>query len=1179
MALKVIKGGVGSGKTQLLLEEIIARSQAEPGGRFLVLVPEQYTNSVQARLLKLHPQRAMLNIDVLSFHRLAQRAFAVCGRQPELLDDVGKTFLVERAALKLKKSKQLMAVGANVTRAGSAVELKTLMTELALYRVTPEKLREAAGDGADGFAVKQRDLALIYETYENEIGKRFTTAEDEPAALARILEKSGLADGAVIALDGFTGFTPAQLPLVKELMRLSSDMLAAVTLPEAFSKKETGAGRTDMSVYGLSLQMLNDLYGLAAELGTAKEEPVQLPDKESRAALSVRFSKNPAAEAEAAGHAVLRLVRDKGLRYRDIAVVAGDFEGSAAGIRQAFTAMGIPHFMDQKRPLVASPVTEFVRAAIGAAEEGMSAASVRRLLASGLFPIERRDAAVISNYITASGISSKKKWKDEFSYSYDSRNKAELPQINEIRKLLFGLVVPFTDRFCKKRATVAERSRALFEFMEACGVGQAAMKRGEMLKAQGKVLEGNIYGQSYERICAIFETFVDILGEERLTAAEYRALTEAAFASEKIGSIPPGNDEVVVADLERSRLSRVKALIFLGLNEGSVPKVDTGAGFLSQADRRRLEDRGIRLKPIGAASLLNGRFYCRTVMEKPEDELILSYSAEDAAGKEISPSFIVGEAVRGYRENAARQGVPCPEIEARVADRELSERLLQKRDAYIFMSEGLAKLESLGGDGGELNALRQAAAQLKGSGEDGHFLNEMLKAARPKTGEARLDLKDAEELYGKRIVLSPSGLEDFAKCPFSYFAKKGLGLKETVEYDFTGADRGSLVHAALEHFSEGFGGDLAAVRDLGGDEIALRVNAAVEEAAKGGSGILTQSPTWRFHKARIKKIVIATVKSMQRKLRVSEFVPRFFEMKFDGAWERDRALRFDLGEGGLHEGAELILRGRLDRMDVAEVKDEAGRTVKTLLKVIDYKTGMKKFSFNGLRYGTQLQLPLYMKAALERYPKGTAEPAAMIYLPAQNPMINYAGLKNSDRRKYERFYDLLEGRFDGGEDGRDKIYRIAAGGAAAEMRGSGIVSSEKYIYESLDTNLKNGEYESVVIPLKLTKKDRIPDANTKALNRGEFDAALNFALEKAKELGREILGGKADTWPANVADSDPCMFCDYKDACRKKLIPEEKLGIKKADTADKDETLFIVAGRKIEAKDDKGGKGGKKQKA
>ena len=99
MGLCMVMGGSGAGKTEYIYRKIIELSMKEPDGRFFVVTPEQATMQAQKEIVRLHPNHGTLNIDIVSFERLAYRIFSELSLpQPEVLDDTGKNMVLRRLA-------------------------------------------------------------------------------------------------------------------------------------------------------------------------------------------------------------------------------------------------------------------------------------------------------------------------------------------------------------------------------------------------------------------------------------------------------------------------------------------------------------------------------------------------------------------------------------------------------------------------------------------------------------------------------------------------------------------------------------------------------------------------------------------------------------------------------------------------------------------------------------------------------------------------------------------------------------------------------------------------------------------------------------------------------------------------------------------------------------------------
>ena len=149
MALSLITGGSGAGKTEYIYKKVIDWSMKEPQRQFFVIVPEQSTMQGQKDIVRLHPRRGTMNIDIVSFERLAYRIFGELSLpQPEILDDTGKTMVLRKLAGEQKD--QLLLFSAHLNQTGFIDEIKSMLSEFYQYGVTPEALKEQMEKGDMG---------------------------------------------------------------------------------------------------------------------------------------------------------------------------------------------------------------------------------------------------------------------------------------------------------------------------------------------------------------------------------------------------------------------------------------------------------------------------------------------------------------------------------------------------------------------------------------------------------------------------------------------------------------------------------------------------------------------------------------------------------------------------------------------------------------------------------------------------------------------------------------------------------------------------------------------------------------------------------------------------------------------------------------------------------------------
>lgn len=1120
MALHFYIGGAGSGKTRRLLGDMIEESLREPDRRFFVIVPEQATMETQSRLVRLHPRGGILNIEVLSISRLAYRVFAETGfRKETMLEEIGKTFLLEKVAC--EEYRNLPWFGANIRKPEYLAEMKAAVSEFMVYGVTPgrlSELAEAAGPAGTPLGMKLSDLSVIMSAYEKKLREgSHMTAEEVPERLAALAPDSELIRGSVMAFDGFTGFTPLQLVLLRALMPLLRDISFSVTM-DASGNPFSGGRPGDLFL--MSRKMVHELMEIAAEKGIPAAKPVYLlPGSLTRHGTAPRLARledrifrlHHRADAEAArgdenpGGArrgedgeirliscgdprgeiafcageISRLVRTEGLRYRDFAIVCGDPAVYGSCVREIFPEYGIPFFIDEKRSLLGNPFMEYLRAALEAVSEDYSYTSVFRMLKSGMTDFGRDEIARLENYVLARGVRGKRRWREPFIHSYRGEDPGEVPELSALRQKVCDLLDPLADAFAKRGGTVLDKTLALYEFCAAGGAEEKLRKRGEELRAAGRPDLAREYAQVYPYVMGFLDKLVSALGDEKISMRDYRALIEAGFSEARIAIIPPGNDQVPVGDLERSRLTDVKVLFLAGANEGLIPRAPAQGGVLTESDRAAIAAEGTELRPAGREQAEIDRFYLYLTLTKPKERLILTWSAVNTSGEILRPSYLI-RALKALEPGLKEESG---------GDRLLS--VEREPGGLHLVSEGLREL----GERPLSGAYLELVSHYLHSPRYADAAWRILKSAGAHRREDAIGAEAARALYGAEIRGSASRLELFMNCEFAHFLSYGLRLKERQEYQFTGLDLGSLLHASLEHFA-GAAERSGGWAELSGD--AARADALVREAVRQavkaqGPSILDDGARNRYQIARMERLLSTTVRAIGVQLGSGDFLPAGAEEAF-----RDMS-GFPVADVSLPGDGRLILSGRIDRVDTC-VAD--GRTY---VKITDYKTGHVDFDLTKVYYGLQLQLVLYLRAAMEAVRRGGCMPvpAGIFYYQIQDPLV---------------------------EEVRGETDEALAKRLLRELIPSGVVLEDPACAAHFDRALLSAGSKSDVIPVS-RKKDGEFTQTSKLLREEEFRALIRHAESLVRRAAVKIAGGSAEINPCEYGNSTSCDFCPYRSVC------------------------------------------------
>jgi len=1090
---------------------MIREAREHPEKRYMIIVPEQFTMQTQRELVRLHPAGGILNIDILSFQRLAFRVFEETGAsQKPVLTETGKNLLLRRVAA--QERSRLDILGSRLEKPGYISQMKSILSELTQYEISEGELEEMIriSEKKPQLQYKLKDILTLYRGFSEYKRDRFLTAEELLDVFCEAAEDSRLLKGSVLAFDGFTGFTPVQQNALKKLLTLCSKIQITVTMDPA----EQPVGRIfDHELFYLSKKTIQTLFRLAEETGTQLLEPVVLTQghrfrsggeleflerhlfrygKQKRLSrtsekqengISLHVSGTPMEEVEFAARTIITLVREQGFRYREIAVMAGDLPSCGNYVKKVFEEQGIPCFVDQTVQVLLNPCLEFIRGAFGLLEFNFSYESVFRYLRTGFAGISREETDRLENYVRALGIRGKYQWEQNWTRETASMVPGEAAVCEEYRKRIMESLAPWLEISGTGKAPLRRYAEALYELLVSCKIQQQLKEQEQEFERKGQREKVNEYSQIYRIILEILDEAVELLEEEEISRKEFLEILEAGFGEARVGLIPPGIDQVHVGDMERTRLNQIRVLLFLGLNDGWIPARESKGGIVSDMEREFLHESGIELSPTARENGYVQRFYLYLGLTKPSERLYLSFCRSSSDGGAMRPSYLVA---------VIRRLFPYLEIRDENVKKDPLDQITSLKTGLPYLAENLRLLREKGGE-----ALRKRTGKLlqlyqedEGFGKQAEAL---VDAAFLVLGQEKIDSLTAKALYGEVLENSVTRLEQFASCAFAHFAAYGLQLKEREEYKVRSVDIGNIFHKALELFARKLENSPYNWFTLPEEDRKKLTEDSVEEAVETyGSQVFFDTERNRYGIQRIKRILNRSVWALHRQIQAGRFVPGGFEVSFSSA--RDlKSVNI-----ALSETERMRLKGRIDRIDVCQEEDQV------YVKVVDYKSGNTSFDLVALYYGLQLQLVVYLNAAMELeqrlHPEKEIVPAGIFYFRLQDPILE--GTQEMTPEEINR--EILK-----------------------KLRPSGLVNQDPAVVERMDGAF---EKNSLVIPVG-KKKDGSWTAASKVAKREQLEALSCFVQEKLQHLGQKILEGWVAPDPYERKQECSCTYCQFSGLC------------------------------------------------
>jgi ATP-dependent helicase/nuclease subunit B len=1129
MAVRFILGRAGTGKTNRILNEIKDKLRQEPNGSPVIyLVPDQMTFLSEYNLVNEEGINGMIRAQVYSFTRLAWRILQDTGGLNRYhLSNIGLNMLIRKIIDDKKDQLKLFTRASD--KAGFIEHVEVMLTEFKRYCISPEELsdkRESWGEGGQeskALADKLHDLQLIYDSFEENLSGKYIDSEDYFTLLEESIEKSEFLQNAEIYIDGFHSFTPQEYAVIGKLMDYCPNVTVSLTLEStSFQGEQTDLFRMTSETYEALEQLAQASRG-GIEDRVVLRETSRFQDKglqhveahfekrpivpfEEETGMTIYEASNRRSEIEGVAREIRRLARTEGYRYKDMAVLVRNGQDYQDMIETVFYDYEIPYFIDQKRKMLNHPLIELIRSTLEIMNSNWRYEPVFRAVKTDLlFPYDRNPQQLrekmdkLENYVLAYGIQGDK-WtkKDRWIYRrFRGLEQADMPQtdreremeheINELRLFISAPILRFGRRL-KKGRTGQDLCEILYLYLEELDIPAKLERLRLEAESRGDIISAREHDQAWNAVMDLLDQFVEILGDEEVSVKKFASIMDAGIESMRFSLVPPAVDQVMIANLEQSRLADLRAAFVIGVNDGVLPAKITEDGIFSDEDRDKLTASGLIIAPGSKTRLLDEEFIAYKAFSTPSERLYVSYPIANEEGKALLPSPYI-----------KRLTELCPQAEISLLINDPSELPKNEQLSYVchpnvtisYLTSGLqAKKRGYHLEDFWWDAYNYYISAPAWKGSAKHILSSLFYQNKGK----KLTEETSQALYGDEILASVSRMEMFHGCPFSHFANHGLKLRERDIYRLEAPDIGDMFHAALKWISEEIDRAGLSWKQLSKTQcLELAREAVLSLAPKLQHQILLSSNRHHYIKKKLQDVIGRASLILSEHAKASGFAPVGLELGFGPKAELP-PFAFTL-----KNGTKMALQGRIDRVDKAE-SDEG-----VYLRIIDYKSSARDLDLTEVYYGLSLQMLTYLDIVLTHSQKligADAHPAGVFYFHVHNPMVNSKKILTLEEIEEEIF----------------KSFKM-----------KGLVLGETDVIRLMDQSLESGSSNIISAGLK---KDGTLSSRTKAADRNQFDVMRSQVRNLYKKSGNDIMSGRTDITPYKLKDRTPCQFCAFKPVCQ-----------------------------------------------
>ncbi|KGR80578.1 helicase-exonuclease AddAB subunit AddB [Ureibacillus manganicus] len=1137
MSLRVISGRAGAGKTSTIHKEIVKELKKDPlGAPIYIIVPDQMSFSTEYDLTNKYEISGIMRAQVMTFKRLAWYILQETGGiARDRIDKIGYQMLIRRLLMENKDKFSLFRQAAD--KRGFTNEVVQLIKEFSQFNIQSNTLNEIIAQLEEKQAPhtllsKTKDLQIILQELEQELGDTYVDGEAYYPVLLEQLKNSQKVKEAHIYIDGFTQFTVREFEIIKQLLLFAERVTVVLPLEDEHDKDD------DQALFFRGAVMYDKLMEEAKNLqvdieprehffGSYRYNNLDLkhieanfhePIWNSRKAqgfVRIFEGANRRAEVHAIAREICRLVKEENVRYKDIGIMYRQADVYDPLILTTFSQYDIPVFTNEKKTMLHHPLIEFSRSILEVVTSKWQYEPVFRSVKTDLFfPLKsdvnemREKADRFENFVIAQGIYGyrwfeKSRWLYkkyrglEFLTNRQTDEELSIQKIiDEIRDMIRGPLEQLQNKLANAE-TGREIAICLYQFIEELQIYEKlqALKDSEL--GQHQLNEASEHDQAWNKWVNVLDQFVIMFGDQKMTVEEAAKILDEGYDTLEFSNIPPAVDEVKVGTVEYSRYDNMKVVFVIGVNDGVYPMRMDYEGLITDTERGWFAAVDTELSPTSKHRLLQEAFLIYRAFSSPTDRLYVTFASSDEESKSLLPSLYVNRLHKLFEVDGQKtlphQRILIDPIEELEQDNVLSYiRHPRTSVAYLMMQLRQAQYtHELSPEWVALKRFYEQDAKWK------IMLEAVMRPLEKKNEAENLTQDITDELYGTDLNSSVSRIEKFYSCPFAHFSTYGLGLEERVEYKLETFAMGDLFHEALKWISMETNKHKIHWNKLSREQCTLLARQAVEHIVPVFSHqILLSSARYRYIQHKLMRIVEKTMIALSHQAKSSGFKPIAIEASFGPGKEMLPPLEIDL-DGG----RKMRLRGRIDRIDSAEINE------KSYLRVVDYKSSSRDLDLNEVYHGLSLQLLTYLNVAVDNashWIEGIAQPAGVLYVHVHNPLLK------------------LEEELD---EGKLEIERLR------QYRMKGLLSEDPTALVLMDEELEVSG-KSIIVPVQFKNDGSVYQRNSRVVQPLDMQNLQQFVRKKHQEAGNGILSGETSIRPYKLKSKTACDFCSFKSVCQ-----------------------------------------------
>ena len=976
--------------------------------------------------------------------------------------------------------------------------IMTQLTELKKHGVNLDNLETLKENIEDTYLEsKLNDIYTVYSQFQEKIKNNYIDENDSLTILKEQLDSTNMFDNTEIYIDEFVGFTKQEYDIIEKLLEKAYKVTISITSDELYKTKDASN-----DIFYTNKETISKILKIAKANNIKIEEPVKQEEiyrfknkelnhieenlynfpykkfNEDVTNLKLFLANNQYSEVENIARTIVKLVRDEGYRYRDIAIITKNIDTYSNLCKAIFNEYNIPVYIDEKRDLSQNILVKYLISILDVFSKNWTYDSVINYIKSGFTNISQEDIYLLENYALEWNVRGSLWYKQDWNFrDADEKGEEQIAHLNELRRNIVNPLVKLKNNLSGKKSA-KQISENLYKFFIENKIDEILAEKINKLNEAQEVSISAEYETSWKIIMQVLDEIVLVFGDENITFETYMQILKTGLGESKLGTIPMAQDEVTVGDVDRSRSHKIKIVFIIGLNDGMFPGTTKAEGFLNDADREKILEKGIELAKGTVDRIYEDNFNIYKAFTTAEEKMYLSYSSSDMEGKSLRQSILVSRTKKIFTKLQEESDIIQRKSEICTKQNTFEELLINLRDFR---------------DGKEIDPIWFKIYNIFDNDTEWKpKLESAIKALSYTNVPEKITKENVEKMYGDVLKTSVSRLEQYSSCPFSYYLKYGLKLNEKETFNLEAVDTGTFMHDVIDSFFARLDEQEINIKQITDEEIEEIVTDIIQDKLNLNKNyIYTVSAKYKILAGRLKKVVTTSMKYIVQSIKQSEFEVFGHEIEFGGKGQyKPITVKTD-------DGKRVEIIGKIDRVDILKNPDG------TYVRIIDYKSSIKNIDLNQVVSGLQLQLLTYLN---ETCKVEDFLPAGVLYFNLSNPSISSE--KNMTDEEIE-----------------NKIKQ--------EFKMKGLILADVNIIRKMDTKIDETG-TSTIIPAGIKKDGEINNLKTSAISKEQFNYLQKYMNKLIKQISESILAGNIEVKPYynTKLKTTPCTYCKYRSICR-----------------------------------------------